>query len=66
MIRSYALIFAAVMLRILLPLLIIGHNGNFEPAYRWVSWLCWVPNAIWAEWYIHRSRGTVAGIVAPT
>lgn len=56
MIRSYALIFAAVTLRILLPLLIIAYAGNFDPAYRWVSWLSWVPNIIWAEWYIARMR----------
>ena len=62
MIRSYALIFAAVTLRILLPLLIIGHAGDFDPAYRWVAWLCWVPNALWAEWYVRRSRPAMAGI----
>ena len=56
MIRSYALIFGAVTLRILLPLLIIAHDGNFDPAYRWVAWLSWVPNLIWAEWYV-RARG---------
>jgi len=56
MIRSYALIFAAVMLRVLLPLLIIAYKGDFDPAYRWVAWLCWVPNVLWAEWYIRRSR----------
>ena len=62
MIRSYALIFAAVTLRILLPLLIIAHAGEFDPAYRWVAWLCWVPNALWAEWYIRRSRPALAGV----
>ena len=56
MIRSFALIFAAVTLRILLPLLITAYKGDFEPAYLWVSWLCWVPNVIWAEWYIRRTR----------
>jgi uncharacterized membrane protein len=60
MIRSYALIFAAVTLRILLPLLVIAYQGNFDPAYRWVAWLCWVPNAVWAEWYVRRTRGSVA------
>ena len=57
MIRSFSLIFAAVTLRILLPLLITAYQGAFEPAYLWVSWLCWVPNIIWAEWYIRRTRG---------
>ena len=53
MLRSYALIFAAVMLRIELPLLIMAF-GDFTPAYRVVSWLCWVPNLLWAEWYVRR------------
>ena len=57
MIRSFSLIFAAVTLRILLPLLITAYRGAFEPAYLWVSWLCWVPNVLWAEWYIRRRRG---------
>jgi hypothetical protein len=50
MIRNYALTFAAVTLRIYLPLLIaFVFNGNFIPAYHVVSWLCWVPNIIVAE-----------------
>jgi uncharacterized membrane protein len=54
MLRSYALIFAAVTLRIALPLLVMSF-GDFTPAYRVVSWLCWVPNLVWAEWYIRRT-----------
>ena len=54
MLRSYALIFAAVTLRIELPLLVISF-GDFTPAYRVVSWLCWVPNLLWAEWYVRRT-----------
>jgi uncharacterized membrane protein len=54
MLRSYALIFGAVTLRIWLPLLIIAYNGAFIPAYRWVAWLSWVPNILWAEWQIRR------------
>ena len=56
MIRSYALMFAAPTLRLWLPLLIIAYQGQFRPAYLWVSWLCWVPNILFAEWYIRRSR----------
>ena len=49
MIRNYALTLAAVTLRIWLPLLsgLVFHD--FIPAYRIVSWLCWVPNLIIAE-----------------
>ena len=54
MLRSYVLIFAAVTLRIELPLLAMSF-GDFTPAYRLVSWLCWVPNLLWAEWYIRRT-----------
>jgi len=43
MIYSYAACFAAVTLRIWLPLLSIGF-GDFITAYRIVAWLCWVPN----------------------
>jgi uncharacterized membrane protein len=57
MVRSFALIFAGVALRVELLPLIAAHGGAFEPAYQWVSWLCWVPNLAWAEWYVRRSRG---------
>lgn len=53
MIYSYACCFAAVTLRIWLPLLIIAFN-DFLPAYRVVAWLCWVPNLI-AAFFIIRS-----------
>lgn len=55
MIRSYALIFAGVTLRIELPLLVAA-LGQFPPAYRIIAWLCWVPNLLAAEWYLRRSR----------
>jgi hypothetical protein len=55
MIRSYALTFAAVMLRIYLPLSQV-YGIPFEPAYQTIAWLCWVPNLIVAEWLILRQR----------
>jgi uncharacterized membrane protein len=54
-IRSFALLFAAVTLRLWLPLL-TGVFGEFELAYLWVSWLCWVPNLLVAEAYVRFSR----------
>ena len=51
MIRSYALTFAAVTLRIYLPLS-QAYGIPFEPAYQTIAWLCWVPNLIVAEWFI--------------
>lgn len=55
MLRSFALIFAAVTLRLELPLLIIAFH-DLAPAYAIVSWLCWVPNLAIAEVYVRRSR----------
>lgn len=55
MIRSYALTFAAVMLRIYLPLSQV-YGIPFDPAYQTIAWLCWVPNLIVAEWVILRQR----------
>jgi uncharacterized membrane protein len=48
MIRSYALTFAAVTLRIWLPLSQIA-GIDFMVAYPIISWLCWVPNLVVAE-----------------
>jgi uncharacterized membrane protein len=62
MIRSYALTFAAVMLRIYLPLSQV-YGIPFEPAYQTIAWLCWVPNLIVAEWLILRQP--VAAVEAP-
>jgi len=54
MIRSYALCFAAVTLRIYLPLFIGGFGMEFYDAYRIIAWLCWVPNILVAEIFIVR------------
>ena len=59
MIRSYALIFAAVMLRIWNPLMIVAFKLTLDSAYAIVAWLCWVPNVLWAEWYVRHSRTRV-------
>ena len=56
MIRSYLLIYAAVTLRIEIPTLMVATGGNFDWTYHVVSWLCWVPNLLIAEWYVRRSR----------
>jgi len=55
MLRSYALTFSAVTLRILLaPLVIL--LGDFEAAFRVVAWLCWIPNLLVIEAVIARMR----------
>ncbi len=54
MIRSFALLFGAVTLRIELPIL-ISLFGGFEPAYRIVAWSSWVPNLLVAEAIVQAS-----------
>lgn len=51
MIYSYAACFAAVTLRIWLPIL-TGVMGGFVEGYRIVAWLCWVPNLIVAYFIV--------------
>ena len=55
MIRSFALTYAAVMLRLYLPL----SNAlglDMGVAYLAISWLCWVPNLLLAEQLFVRLR----------
>jgi len=61
MIRSFSLIFAGVMLRVLSPIygLLSGVGPvsfSFETAYTWIAWLCWVPNLLIAMWITRRPR----------
>ncbi|MBD0778127.1 DUF2306 domain-containing protein [Maribacter sp. ANRC-HE7] len=59
MIYSYAATFAAVTLRIWLPLLHFVFD-DYVVAYRLVAWLCWVPNMVFAYLWIRR-RGLIIG-----
>ena len=63
MIRNYALTYAAVMLRVWLPLLLLAplvlgqpweFDSAFANAYAAVPFLCWLPNLVFAEWLIRR------------
>jgi uncharacterized membrane protein len=57
-IRSYALTFAAVTLRLYLPISqLIGID--FALAYRCIAWLSWLPNMVVAEVCIRKARGHV-------
>jgi len=49
MIRSFALTFAAVTLRLYLPLS-MASGVPFDVAYPIIAWACWVPNLLVAEW----------------
>ena len=51
MIRSFALTFAAVTLRIEMPLAAVLHLDPLA-SYRAISWLAWVPNLALAELYL--------------
>lgn len=53
MVHSFALIFAAVTFRLWAPLLSIA-LGGFETAYPWIAWISWLPNLVWARWYVAR------------
>ncbi len=47
MIRSFALTFAAVILRIYLPF-----AGDLVTGYTAIAWLCWIPNLVVAKIWI--------------
>ena len=49
MVRNFAATFAAVTLRLWMPLLIIAAHLPFSVAYPLVAWLAWVPNLVLAE-----------------
>ena len=56
MIRNYALSLAAVTLRQYLPLMLVVLHWPFPRAFITVSWLCWVPNLLIAEWMVRRRQ----------
>jgi Predicted membrane protein (DUF2306) len=55
MIRNFALTLAAVALRVQMPFLMAVLHWPFPRACIAVSWLCWIPNLLVAEWMV-RSR----------
>ncbi len=54
MTRSYAVTLSAVTLRIWLPLFVSAFGWDFTPSYQFISWFCWIPNIIVAEWLINQ------------
>lgn len=56
MIRSFALTFAAVTLRLYL-LGFMGAGFTYTEASVYLAWMCWVPNLIIVEWLLRRTRG---------
>ena len=55
MVYSYAACFAAVTLRLMLPLLMIIFN-DFILAYQVVAWMCWIPNLLVAHLIILKNQ----------
>lgn len=54
MIRSYSLAFAAVTLRLWLPIFEIFFGMGFNESYTIIAWLSWVPNLLVAQLFINR------------
>jgi len=54
MIRSYVLAFAAVTLRLHIPMFLIVFGMEFAAAYVIIAWSCWVPNLLYGEWYVRK------------
>jgi len=65
MLRSYALAFSAVTLRLELPLFFIFTNMEYGAITAYIAWLCWVPNLIFAEWWLRR-RGAGQSVKVTT
>ncbi|MFC5703341.1 DUF2306 domain-containing protein [Cohnella faecalis] len=57
MTRNYALTFAAVTLRLYLPIcMAVFGLEHFNDYYRVIAWLCWVPNLFFAQWLLTRRK----------
>lgn len=56
-VRSFALTFAAVTLRLYMPLFFAA-GFAFEEFYPVQAWLCWVPNLLLVEWVLLNRAGT--------
>jgi len=52
MIRNFALTLAAVTLRVQMPFMMAVLHWPFPRAFITVSWLCWIPNLLVAEWMV--------------
>ncbi|MGW1175628.1 DUF2306 domain-containing protein [Kitasatospora sp. NPDC002543] len=59
MVRSFALTFAAVTLRLML-LAVAAAQLDFRTSYTAIAWLCWVPNLLLACWFTRTRRTSAA------
>ncbi len=65
MIRTFALTYAGVTLRLWLMVLIPLLDGDFLRAYVFTPFLCWVPNLVVAELLLRRDASRSAASGAP-
>ncbi|MER7672832.1 DUF2306 domain-containing protein [Kitasatospora sp. NPDC096128] len=56
MVRSFALTFAAVTLRLMLVAAKVAQL-DFRASYMVIAWLCWVPNLLLAWWFTRARPG---------
>ena len=63
MIRSFSLTFAAVTLRLYLPIGIVS-GLTFEQIYVATAWISWVPNLLVAELYLRREMTRRTAVAA--
>lgn len=59
MVRSYALTFAAVTLRLWIPIFQGILHVDFIRSYKIIAWLCWVPN-FWIARRLAKRRSSIA------
>jgi hypothetical protein len=60
--RSFALLLAAVSLRLQLPALFAIFGGDETMVFAVVGWSCWVPNLLVVEWMIRRRPAPVIAV----
>lgn len=53
MVRSFALTFAGVTLRLYLAIFFIT-GFEYSEAVIYLAWICWVPNLLFAEWWLRK------------
>ena len=60
MVRSFSLTFAAVTLRLYLPVGLALNHGQFELPYTIIAWISWIPNLALAEAWLAWRRPRAA------
>ncbi len=58
MLRNITLTFAAISIRIMLPILPLLFDLSFERVFDIVAWACWVPQLLLLELYLRKRRSS--------